>query len=262
MTQEIDAAEYKRQYDEAAAKLDAAAEPAITAPVEVAAPASPAATTETPATPAAEVAPPAEATAPDPMAELTARLERAEKMVKDNQAYATRMAQEAAQLRRQQDAREREAAKPAILDANPELADAIRYVAADPAPAQEQADYRTAYQSVIERAHPDAFAEAMPKELQDAIASAWEGLGDGAQDPLNVVRVITEQKLAHVERLNGQRLAAEVAKQNQISAMSVPSPGASSVAVAPVDAQLALAQRIHNMTDREFEAEAKRVRGF
>lgn len=257
MPNDLDPAEYQRQYDEAAAKLDAAALPAITAPAE-AAPVTPAPDAQ--AKPA-EVVPPAVVT-PDPIAELTARVEKAEKIAKDNQAYATRMAQEAAQLRRQQDAREREAAKPAILDANPELAEAIRYVAADPAPAQQQADFKAAYQSVIEKAHPDAFSSAMPQELQTAITAAWEGLGDDAQDPLNVVRVITEQKLAHAEQLIGKRFAAEAAKQNEISAMSVPSPGASSVKTAPVDEQLAQAERIKNMSPAEFAKEVARVRGF
>jgi hypothetical protein len=53
-------------------------------------------------------------------------------MAKDNQAWATKLAQEAAQLKREREQREREAKKPAILDANPELAEAIRYVAQDP----------------------------------------------------------------------------------------------------------------------------------
>jgi hypothetical protein len=53
-------------------------------------------------------------------------------MAKDNQAAFTRAAQEAAQLKREREQREREANKPAILDANPELAEAIRYVAQDP----------------------------------------------------------------------------------------------------------------------------------
>lgn len=261
MPNDLDPAEYQRQYDEAAAALDAAATPAITAPAEVAKPDTPAPVVEAQAKPAAEVAPPVDAK-PDPMAELTARVERAEKMAKDNQAYATRMAQEAAQLRRQQEAREREASKPAILDANPELADAIRYIAADPAPVQEQADYRQAFQSVIVKAHPDAFNDDMPKDLQDAIASAWEGLGEEAQDPLNIVRVITEQKLAYAEQQVGKRFAAEAAKQSEISAMSVPSPGASSVATAPVDEQLAQVQRIQNMSPSEFAKEVARVRGY
>jgi hypothetical protein len=273
--EQLDPVEYQRQYDEAAAALDAAATPATTArgddgkfvPAEVAppaaalAPTAPAAEPAPAATPAAE--PAAEPAKPvDELAELRARAERAEKIARDNQAWATKAAQEAATLRRQQEQRDREAAKPAILDANPELAEAIRFVANDPAPQHQAEDRKAVFQSTIEKAHPDAFAADMDPELQESIAKAWEGLGDAAADPLEVVRVITQEKLAFTERQVGKRFAAEAARQQQKSAMSVPSPGASSVAVAAPDAQLVEAQRISKMSDREFEAEVRRVRGY
>jgi hypothetical protein len=273
--EQLDPVEYQRQYDEAAAALDAAATPATTArgddgkfvSAEVTPPAAAAPAPEAPAAEPAAVAPPAEPAAEpakpvDELAELRARAERAEKIARDNQAWATKAAQEAAALRRQQEQRDREAAKPAILDANPELAEAIRFVANDPAPRHQAEDREAVFQSTIEKAHPDAFADDMDPELQESIAKAWKGLGDAAQDPLEVVRVITQEKLAFTERQVGKRFAAEAARQQQKSAMSVPSPGASSVAVAAPDAQLVEAQRISKMTDREFEAEVRRVRGY
>lgn len=276
MSHNLDPAEYQRQYDEAAAALDAApgqgttargtdgrfeapaSAPADPAPEPAAAPA-PAADkpAEAAPAPAADAAKPA-----DPLAELTARLERAEKMAKDNQAAFTRASMEAAALRRAQEQRERDAAKPAILDANPELVDAIRYVASDPAPQRAAEERAATYQSTIEKAHPDAFSPDMDPELQQSIEAAWKGLGDAARDPLEVVRVITQEKLAFQERQVGKRFAAEAARQKEKSAMSVPSPGASSVATAPEDAHKAEVQRISKMTDREFEAEVRRVRGF
>jgi hypothetical protein len=263
----LDPAEYQRQYDEAAAALDAAASPATTAPAPT--PASPPDPAPAPAeadpAPAAAAAAPAEAEPAkpvDPIAELTARLERAEKMARDNQAWATRAAQEAAALRKAQEQQAREAAKPAILDANPELADAIRYVAGDPAPQHQATERQAVFQSTIEKVHPDAFAADMDPDLQHAIAKRWTDLGDAAQDPLEVVRVITEEKLAFHERQVGKRFAAEAARQQQKSAMSVPAPGASSVASAPADAALVEVQRISKMSDREFEAEVRRVRGY
>lgn len=270
--------EEQRQYDEAAAAIDAAATPATTArdangrfaatpaaaPAEAAlapaaAPAPVAADkpADPPTAPAAEQAKPV-----DPLAEALARAERAEKMARDNQVAFTRAAQEAAALKRMQEQREREAAKPAILDANPELVDAIRFVANDPTPQHQAAERAAAFQSTIEKAHPDAFSTDMDPELQQAIAQRWQGLGADAADPLNVVRVITEEKLAFHERQVGKRFAAEAARQQEKSAMSVPSPGASSVAAAPVDAQLAEVQRISKMSDRDFEAEVRRVRGY
>ena len=282
MPHNLDPEEYQRQYDEAAAALDAAANTATTArdtagrfvpaaqpepapapavePPPAAAPtpaAAEATTTQPAAAPAAEPAKPV-----DELAELKARVEKAEKIARDNQAAFTKAAQEAAALRRVQEQRDREAAKPAILDANPDLADAIRYVAGDPAPQQQAAERAAAFQSTIEKAHPDAFSTDMPEELQQSIAKAWQELGEAAQDPLEVVRVITQEKLAFTERQVGKRFAAEAARQQEKSAMSVPSPGASTVASAPVDKALEEVQRISKMTDREFEAEVRRVRGY
>jgi len=283
MSHNLDPEEWQRQYDEAAAKLDAAPgqgttardadgrfalapEPAAPATAPAAAPAAdpaPAAEADKPVDPPADAAPGGEPAKPaDPLAEALARADRAEKMARDNQVAFTRAAQEAAALRRAQEQRERDAAKPAILDANPDLADAIRYVASDPTPQHQAAERAAAFQSTIEKVHPDAFSTDMPEELQQSIAKAWEGLGDGAGDPLEVVRVITQEKLAFHERQVGKRFAAEAARQQEKSAMSVPSPGASSVARAPEDAQLAEVKRIQSMSDADFAKEVRRVKGY
>lgn len=276
--------EQQREYDEAAAALDAAATPATTArdadgrfapaaPAPVAALAAPVAPAAEPApspapAPAAADAPPAGDAPADPpkpadeLAELKARVERAEKIARDNQAAFTKAAQEAAALKRAQEQRDRDANKPAILEANPDLADAIRYVASDPAPQQQAEAARAAYQSTIEKAHPDAFSTDMAPELQDAIAKAWQGLGEAAQDPLEVVRVITQEKLAFTERQVGKRFAAEAARQQEKSAMTVPGAGKSTVAADPVDKQLEEVKRIQNMSDADFAKEVRRVKGY
>jgi hypothetical protein len=169
------------------------------------------------------------------------------------------MAQEAAQLRREREAREREAQKPAILDANPELADAIRYVAQDPAPQQQAVDRQSQWAQIIEQAHPGIFTLPDDDELVKALLAkrtpAWE-------DPLVAIREITEEKLAFTERQVGKRFAAEAARQAQKSAMSVPSAGAGAGVMAPVDVQLAEVQRIQKMSDADFAKEVRRVKGL
>jgi hypothetical protein len=278
MSHNLSPEEYQRQYDEAAAALDAAATPATTArdesgrfaapapaeppaaepaPASVPAPAAAEAPVDAPATPPADPVKPV-----DELAEMKARLEKAEKIARDNQAAFTKAAQEAAALRRAQEQRDRDANKPAILEANPELAEAIRYVASDPAPQQRAEAARAAYQSTIEKAHPDAFSTDMDAELQEAIAKAWQGLGEAAQDPLEVVRVITQEKLAFTERQVGKRFAAEAARQQEKSAMSVPGAGKSTMAAAPVDKQLEEVKRIQNMSDADFAREVRRVKGY
>ena len=263
--------EYQKEYEAAAAKLEAdAAAQATTArgPDGKFVKVEPA-TVETPAAaeavqPAATVEDPAKVEEPkDELAEMRARVERAEKMAKDNQAWAHRMAQEAAQLKREREQAAREAAKPAILDANPELADAIRFVANDPAPRQQEAEKQQAWQTAIEKVHPGIFDKSIDPELEKAIKTRFDDLGPNVQDQLEAIRVITEEKLAFNERQIGKRFAAEAAKQAKVSAMTVPGAGAGGgSARVPPDAALAEVERIKNMSDADFAREVKRVKGF
>lgn len=197
----------------------------------------------------------------DELAEIKARLDKAEKIAKDNQAWATRMAQEAAQLRREKEQQQREASRPAILDANPELAEAIRYVASDPAPRQQVEDEQALWRQTIDKAHPGIFSTDIDPELEKDLAQRIEQLGESAKNPLEAIRVITEGKLAHAERQVGKRFAAEAAKLAQKSAMSVPGAGRSG-APAPVDSALAEVQRFQNMSDADFQKEVRRVKGY
>lgn len=253
--------EYQKEYDAARAELDAAATATTArAPDGKFAKAEPEKVDEPAKEP--ETPEPAKPEEVDPIAALTARLEKAEKIAKDNQAWATKMAQEAAQLKREREAAERAAAKPAILDANPELADAIRYVAHDPAPQQKQASQQEAWKNTIETAHPGIFDKSIDPDLEKAVLARFEKLGEQVQDPLIVIREITEEKLAFAERRLGQRTAAELAKQAKVSAMSVPGAGAGSGARTPADSQLAEVKRIQNMSDADFAKEVRRVKGF
>ena len=241
-----DSTDYQQEYDKAAAELDAAAKPAITEPAqEVEAPKE-----------VQEVAPPV-----DELAELRAQLAKTEKMAKDNQAWATRNAQEVAQLRREKEQQQREASRPAILDANPELADAIRHVVSDPAPRQQEQEKQDLWAQTVDKAHPGIFSVDIDPELEKDLVQRLDQLGEAKSNPLEAIRVITEGKLAHAERQIGKRFAAEAAKLAQKSAMSVPGAGRSS-ATAPVDAALAEVQRFQNMSDAEFQKEVRRVKGY
>lgn len=248
--------EYQKEYDAAAAALDAAAQatPARDAEGKFSAPEKEAA----PAEPTQKQAP-----APDPLAELTARVEKAEKIARDNQAWATKAAQEAAQLRRERENERREASKPTILDANPELAEAIRYVTQDPAPAQQRDMQAEQWQNVIDKAHPGIFSNDLDPELLKSLETRLSALDDNARsDPILVIREITEEKLAHAERNIGKRFAAESAKLAQKSAMSVPGAGSGGGVKSSPDAALEDVRRFQNMTDAEFAKEVRRVKGY
>lgn len=262
----LDEAEYQREYDKAAAELEATAK-ATTANSEDEANVNAEQAVKKPEAASEEkVIEKAESVdaqkEQDPIAELRDRVEKAEKIARDQQAWATRVAQENAAIKRAQQQREREAQKPAILDANPELADAIRYVAHDPKPEQEANAQREQFMSIVDRAHPGIFSIDADPELVNALETRLGALGEAISDPLVVIREITEEKLAHAERQIGKRFAAESAKQAQKSAMSVPGAGYGSGVKASTDTALEEVQRIQKMSDVEFAKEVRRVKGY
>lgn len=250
---------YQAEYDKAAAALEAAAngEPvAITAPGAVVTP-EPEKVEAAPSDPETKPAEPEV----DPIAEMRARLEKTEKALKDTQAWGTKNAQLLKEIERERQRQERETAKPAILDANPELADAIRYVASDPAPQQQANDRQQQWLEAVDKAHPGIFNLPDEDELVKAVLARRQAMADEWDDPLVAIREITAEKLAHTERQIGKRYMAEAAKTAQKSAMSVPGAGASVVATAPVDPQKEMADRYLNMSSADFEKERKRVLG-
>ncbi len=255
--------EYQKAYDAAAAELEAAANPTTArdpdgkfAKVD-----TPEVKTDAVVEPVVEG--PKTEEQPDPIKELRERLEKAEKIAKDNQAWATRLAQERAQEKRDREAAEREARKPAILDANPELAEAIRYVAGDAAPQNNEAKEQQDWQMAIEKVHPGIFDKSIDPELEKALHERFAKVGPEIKDPLVAIREITEEKLAFTERQVGKRFAAEAARQAKVSAMSMPGAGAGGgpARVAP-DEQLAMAERMKNMSDADFAKEVRRVKGY
>lgn len=246
--------EYQRQYDAAAAALDAGAAPAI--PPET--PQAPAVADATVEAPKVEEAAPAV----DEVKELREKLERAEKAAADNKAWGTKNAQRLAEIERQQQQAQRDANRPAILDANPELVDAIKYVASDPAPQQQAQDQQEAWFRTIDTAHPGIFAADADPELIDALVAKRNASGGAWDDPLVAIRDISAEKLAHAERQITKRLAVESAKQAQKSAMSVPSAGGGTARKAAPDPEAERVQRIQSMSPAEFAKERARVLGL
>lgn len=241
---------YQKEYNEALAKLDGTA-------VEATIPAEPETVAE-PVKAEIEVEKPAE---PDPLEELRAKLEKTEKALKDTQSWGTKNAQRLAEIERERAERERAAARPEILDANPELADAIRYVTSDPEPKHQAERLAQSWQEIVQSAHPGIFDLSIDPELEAAVIARRDAIGEAWNDPLIAIREIAAEKVAFTERQVGKRFAIESAKQAQKSAMSVPGAG-SSAARAPVDPDTEAAQRILKMSDAEFAAEVRRVKGY
>jgi hypothetical protein len=246
----LDEAEYKKEYDKAAAELEAAANPTTAEP-------KPDVVAEVKTEAAPEVK--AELEKPvDPLTEIREKLEKTEKALKDTQAWGTRNAQDLAEIKRTAAEQRRAAERPQILDANPELEAAIRYVA----PQAQEPSQSNEWQQVIDKAHPGIFDKSIDPELEAALMTRLSALGDEIKDPLVAIREITAEKIAHAERMIGKRFAVESAKAAQKSAMSMPGAGSNGSRTAPIDSDLAAVERIQNMTPAEFERERRKVMGY
>lgn len=255
--------QYQKEYDAAAAALEAAANGQT-----VATTAEPEVKTEPIAeTPAVEVKTEDPATQPEVKHEETAeelriRLEKAEKALKDTQAWGTKKAQELARIQRERELAQREASKPQILETNPEIEDAIRYVVSDPTPQIHAEDKRNEYLEIVDKAHPGIFSADADPELVDAILARQKTGGADWSDPLVAIAEITAEKLAHAERQFSKRFEAEAAKLQQKSAMSIPTASSTPVAPQQANKQIEEVNRIMKMSDAEFAAEVRRVKGY
>lgn len=255
----MDQVEYDAEYEKARKELDDAAGQPITVKEEVAAVVEPEKVADTPA-PEPEVKPEA-----DPLEGIRHELEQTKKALKDTQSWGTRNAQELAQFKRESDDRKRQAERPSILDANPELEAAIKYVIPEvEKPQQELLNQHVSQRDqIIERAHPGIFGVDVDPELIKGIAARYDALGEEVLDPLACIREINAEKLAHGERVIGKRFAAENAKAAQKNAMTVPGTGggaASKTATPNTDAEAV--NRIANMSPAEFEKERRKVLGY
>lgn len=254
--------QYQAEYDAAIAKLDAAdtgAKPdSITAPVEAKA---------APESQVAQVAQAAAATSQpavkDPLEELREKLDKTEKALKDTQAWGTRNSQRLAEIERERAQREREAQRPQILDLNPDLVDAIRYVAQEPAPRMEQERQPNLknWQQIVEEAHPGIFDKSIDPELETVLLARRDALGDEWLKPLVAIREIAKEKVVFAERQVGKRFAVESAKLQEKSAMSVPGSGGNTARI-PQNSDDEGVLRIQKMSDAEFAREVKRVKGY
>jgi hypothetical protein len=271
--------QYKKEYDEAWKKMDEEAAQAtpsrgpdgkFTKPEEVALAAEPAKAEPVAETPPAEAKPEAKPDdvppnqaeaepASDPNAELRSEMEKFKKQAADNKAWATKVAMELAEAKREREQREREAAKPQVLEQNPGLEEAIRYVADAPKP--QAPDPRQEWIQIVDAAHPGIFSADADPELVDALVAKRDASNGAWQaNPLLAIREITETKLAHAQQQAEKRFAAEQQKASAKSAMSVPGAGATVKTAA--DPAADEVKRIQSMTPAQFEQERRRVLGY
>lgn len=189
--------------------------------------------------------------------QIKARLEAAEKALRDTKAWGTQKAQEAARLRKEQEDAQRAAVRPQILDANPELADAVRYVQADDYARQREAadQSRDMWQNTVRAAIPDIDDLLNDDSFMQSLESRAQNV-DWA-NPIIAIREINTE-------IRQRALAsAQAAQQNaraetKRSAASVPTGGGRQT-IRPTTADDDMLRKFQNMSDDEIAREARKI---
>lgn len=199
---------------------------------------------------------------PDRFAELEAKLARQEKALKDTQRAMHQKAQELADLKRQREAEVRAANKPPVLDANPGLEDAIRYVAQ---PAQAEPSPQNLDQlwfSAVSGAIPDIDTLLTDKDFEKAAYAKREELGaDQWQNPVVAIRELSAiARRFAVEKATAAAKADYAKQQKELSTMRV-SGGSGRDPATSDRVNGKSAEDYHTMSAKDFEAERRRVLG-
>lgn len=273
-TENQGAQSYDEIYQAEMARLDAEAAAANGAPAPAAAATTP---TDEPApnaepAPAAPVVPepapaattgePKQETPEERFARLERELESTRKALNDTKAWASRSAADVKRFKREQEERDRLANRPQVLDDNPGLEEAVRYVTGVPAAGKQKLDPE-AWADAVGTALPslDALLTQHP-ELRDKATAKARELGEAWDDPLVAIRELSTLQIEH-ERAQVAAAARAAAVQDfqkrkqQQTAMTVPGGGASRQA--PTVDQ---AKRYETMSSEDFAKERARVLGY
>ena len=189
---------------------------------------------------------------------VKADIEKLEKALKDTQRWAHQNAAEVARLKKEAEERKRVETRPAILDANPGLEEAIKHVA----PPEKSRD--DIWLESVQRALPDVEGLLNDQSFHAKAKARQVELGDAWTDPLIAIRELSDLRASHI-RDQAIQGAVEQArkdfedKSTKRSAMSVPG---GSGAKAPAPAKDDEAQRIANLSDKDFRAMRAKVMGF
>lgn len=189
---------------------------------------------------------------------LKARLEVAEKAIKDNQAWGTRNAQEVKRLKEEQEKRQREASRPAILDANPGLEDAISHVAGTKdKPTDEQVWLKS-----METAIPDLETLLSDPVFQQKAQARREQVGADWANPLIAIREISDLKVSHLRDKAVTAASEQARKDFEAKARKRPGmevPGGSGGKDSKSTDE---GERFRTMSKADFDKERSRVMGY
>lgn len=241
---ELSKEEYQAAYDAEMAKLSGEAEKSTTKPND-----------EPVKEPEAKIEEPAKEPEID-VKKLAEEVEKAKKALADTQRWGHQNAAEVKRLKRELEEKERAAQKPDILNSNPGLEDAIRYVNGPSKPPQQvwMETVSTALPDIEDLLSDESFnAKALAKRQE--MAGLWD-------DPIAATRELGNLRLAHIrekavaEAVEKARKDFE-AKQKKQAAMHMPS-GSSSSPPKEIDE----AERIRTMSSAEFAKMRNKTLGF
>lgn len=203
----------------------------------------------------------AEAAKPDPE-ELRKEVEALKKRVADTQSWGHKNATELARLKREAEERKHAAERPAILEANPGLEDAIKHVAGTRNESED--DSKAQWLSTVSTAVPDV-EQLLGDQAFHAKASARKAeLGTEWDNPLIAIRELSSLKTEHLSQKNVQA-AVESARKDfeqkakKRTAMDVPGGSGGKGDTASNDDAV---KRYATMSKADFDKERSRVMGY
>lgn len=189
-------------------------------------------------------------------------LEKAQKAIRDTQRWGHKNAEEVARLRKDAEERKRTEKRPAILDANEGLEDAIKHVAGtreEVKPAPQELWLHSVSKAIpdVETLLADQAFFAKAKEKQAELGPDWD-------DPFVAIRELSELKVSHQSEKRAQA-AVEAArkdftkKSKERNAMEVPGgSGGKDQSTTNNDE----AERIRTMSAADFNKMRSKVMGY
>lgn len=193
--------------------------------------------------------------------DTTAELAKVQKALKDTQRWGHENAARVKRLEKEAEDRKRQETRPAILEANPGLEDAIKHVAGDRA---AETDSRQQWLSTVSTAVPDVEELLGDKDFHAKATAKKSELGSEWDNPLIAIRELSSLKAEH-QSLKASQAAVESArkdfeeKSKKRNAMSVPGGSGGKGDTSSNDDAV---KRYATMSTAEFAKERSRVMGY
>lgn len=199
-----------------------------------------------------------DAQTPDEIQELKEKLAKQEKALKDTQRWAHKNSTELATLRREREDQVRAASRPAILDDNPGLEDAIKHVAT-PA-SQQEPDANAQLIGTLEKALPDLDGLLDEEDFKKVFFELRkDSIDDWLEDPLSAIRDINAlQTQYRSDKAVANARKDFEAKKQKLSSMSVPG-GSGGKGISP---EVDEVKQVWSMSKADFDKQRAKVMGY